>query len=318
ATFYSTEKRLRQLLKPMYENFIERLNDQPGGLEFLTVMRRDLLDALKVEDNPSLEALDSFLKEKILASLSPGNLQFRRITWDDPASLLEKIVSFEAVHPISKISDLKRRLGLGRRCFGYFHPSIPGEPLVFVEVALMENVAQTIEEVLSDDSPIPETEAKCAVFYSISSPHRGLSGINLGKLLIKQAIDAVNKGMPNISTFATLSPIPEFMPWLLRKLESAEIPDPFSSGEHLLKQEEEEAILVGAAQFGASGSGKQVLLDLLKAEEGHHKWTESLELSNALKAPLMRLCASYLLKNRKMQKASDPVENFHLQNGAVM
>ncbi|KAL3850896.1 hypothetical protein ACJIZ3_012778 [Penstemon smallii] len=199
SAFYRIERNLRHSLKPMYEVLFERLNTHPGGLRFLSIMRSDILSFLAEENIASLRALDSYLKEKLITWLSPANLQLHNVTWDDPASLLEKIVAYEAVHPISNLLDLKRRLGVGRRCFGYLHPAIPGEPLIFIEVALMENVAQTIQEVLWDDPPITESEATCALFYSISSTQPGLSGINLGKFLIKRVIDVVRKDMPRIS-----------------------------------------------------------------------------------------------------------------------
>ncbi|KAJ0082924.1 hypothetical protein Patl1_09922 [Pistacia atlantica] len=199
AAFYRIERNLRHALKPMYESLFERLNMHPGGLKFLSSLRADILYILAEENIASLRALDSYLKEKLSTWLSPAALELHQITWDDPASLLEKIVAYEAVHPISNLIDLKRRLGVGRRCFGYLHPAIPGEPLIFIEVALLKNVAQTIQEVLWNDPPIPECEATCALFYSISSTQPGLAGINLGKFLIKRVITLVKRDMPQIS-----------------------------------------------------------------------------------------------------------------------
>lgn len=262
-----------------------------------------------------MRALDSYLKEKLTTWLSPANLELHNITWDDPASLLEKIVEYEAVHPISNLLDLKRRLGVGRRCFGYLHPAIPGEPLIFIEVALMNNVAETIQEVLWDDPPIPEHEATCALFYSISSTQRGLSGINLGKFLIKRVIDVVKKDMPYISTFATLSPIPAYMQWLLSKLASAEKSES-TFRENLLKPKEEKALLDASEEFSSGKNGTEVMLYLLTST--NYEWTNSDKLVSALRTPLLRLCARYLLKEKKRGKALDSVANFHLQNGAMI
>lgn len=131
----------------------------------------------------------SYLKEKLIPWLSPAHLELHNITWDGPASLLEKIVAYEAVHPISNLIDLKKRLGIGRRCFEYFYPAIPGESLIFIEVALVKDVAASIQP--------------------------GLSGVNLGKFLIKRVVDVVKKDMPNICVFATLSPITGFRQWML-------------------------------------------------------------------------------------------------------
>ncbi|KAK3021935.1 hypothetical protein RJ639_046134, partial [Escallonia herrerae] len=218
-------------------------------------------------------------------SLSPANPELHQITWDDPASLLEKIVAYEAVHPISNLIDLKRRLGVGRRCFGYLHPAIPGEPLIFIEVALMKNVAQTIQEVLWDDPPTPEREATSALFYSISSTQ----------------------------TFATLSPIPGYVQWLLSKLASAE-----RSGstfeENMLEPEEERALMGASVETDAGKNGMEVMWNLLTST--NHEWTNSPILVSALKPPLLRLCARYLLQEKKRGKALDSVANFHLQNGA--
>ncbi|XP_024950855.1 uncharacterized protein LOC102616729 isoform X2 [Citrus sinensis] len=286
GSFYRIERNLRHALKPMYEGLFERLNMHPGGLKVLTSLRADILSILAEENIASLRALDSYLKEKLGTWLSPAALELHQITWDDPASLLEKIVAYEAVHPISNLLDLKRRLGVGRRCFGYLHAAIPGEPLIFIEVALLKNVAQTIQEVLWDDPPIPECEATCALFYSISSTQRGLAGINLGKFLIKRVITLVKRDMPHISTFATISPIPGFIQWLLSKLASqsklAEVND--------------------ISQSSADRSGSAFRENILEPEE---------------EKALMDL-SEYLLQEKKRGKALDSVANFHLQNGAMI
>ncbi|RAL39503.1 unnamed protein product [Cuscuta campestris] len=314
SAFYRIERNLRHALKPMYEVLFERLNTHPGGLKFLSDMRADIISILADENVASLRALDSFLKEKLVTWLSPANLELHNITWDDPASLLEKIVAYEAVHPISNLIDLKRRLGVGRRCFGYFHPAIPGEPLIFIEVALMKDVAQTIQEVLWDDPPALECDASCALFYSISSTQPGLSGINLGKFLIKRVIDVVKKDLPNIYTFATLSPIPGYMQWLLSKLASSERSTP-TFRENLLNPDEERAILDASGELNTGRSGMEVLWNLLASKD--YEWTNSMILTSVLRAPLMRLCVRYLVHEKKRGKALDSVANFHLQNGAV-
>lgn len=329
SAFYRIERNLRHSLKPVYEVLFERLNTHPGGLKFLTILRADILSILAEENVASLRALDSYLKEKLSTWLSPAALELHQITWDDPASLLEKIVAYEAVHPISNLIDLKRRLGVGRRCFGYLHPAIPGEPLIFIEVALLKDVAQTIQEVLLDDPPVPECEAVCALFYSISSTQPGLSGINLGKFLIKRVITLVKRDMPHISTFATLSPIPGFMQWLLSKLASqsklAEAEDMSHSSadrsgstfwEEILEPEEEKALMDLSVGIASGKNGMEVMLNLLTSM--NYEWTNSAELLSALKPPLIRLCARYLLQEKKRGKALDSVANFHLQNGAMV
>ncbi|CAL0301142.1 unnamed protein product [Lupinus luteus] len=328
SSFYRIERNLRHALKPVYEDLFDRLNTHPGGLRFLSILRADILSILAEENIASLRALDSYLKEKLSTWLSPAALELHQITWDDPASLLEKIVAYEAVHPISNLLDLKRRLGTGRRCFGYLHPAIPGEPLIFIEVALLKDVAQSIQEVLWDSPPIPESEATCALFYSISSTQPGLAGINLGKFLIKRVITLVKREMSHISTFATLSPIPGFMQWLLSKLASqtllaeADMSQQLADGssstfyENILKPEEEEA-LMGLPKDTVDGTnGMEVMFNLLTSKS--YKWIHSPEFLSVLKDPLMRLCARYLLQEKKRGKALDSVANFHLQNGAMV
>uniref|UniRef100_A0A0A0M0R4 Malonyl-CoA decarboxylase n=1 Tax=Cucumis sativus TaxID=3659 RepID=A0A0A0M0R4_CUCSA len=338
SAFYSLERNLRHALKPTYEVLFERLNTHPGGLGFLSILRADILSILAEENTASLRALDTYLKEKLSMWLSPAVLELHQITWDDPASLLEKIVAYEAVHPISNLIDLKRRLGVGRRCFGYLHPAIPphynlkfspGEPLIFIEVALLKNVAQTVQEVLWDDPPIPESEATCALFYSISSTKPGLSGINLGKFLIKRVITLVKRDMPYINTFATLSPIPGFMQWLLSKLSSqsnraeTEVASSTSGDEsastfweNILEPEEERVIIESSQDFVTGMNGMEVMFRLLTLS--NHEWINSTKLLSALKQPLMRLCARYLVEEKKRGKALDSVANFHLQNGAMV
>ncbi|KAL5677458.1 hypothetical protein ACJX0J_013589, partial [Zea mays] len=278
------------------------------------------------EENVSaLRALDSYLKEKLVTWLSPAALTLHQITWDDPASLLEKIVAYEAVHPIRNLIDLKRRLGIGRRCFGYFHPAIPGEPLIFIEVALLKDMEASIQEVLWDDPPTPESEASCALFYSISSTQPGLSGINLGKFLLKRVIDMLRRDMPSVQNFATLSPIPGLMQWLLAKLASqiklseAESREGNSLGACSTFKEsillpDEERMIHDAIEQADGKQGIELLQDILKSRQ----WVKSDKLSAALKSPLMRLCARYLAREKKRGKALDAVANFHLQNGAMI
>ncbi|KAI4371156.1 hypothetical protein MLD38_019422 [Melastoma candidum] len=328
SAFYRIERNLRHALKPMYEVLFERLNTHPGGLKFLSVLRADILSILTEDNIAAVRALDSYLREKLSTWLSPANLELHQITWNDPASLLEKIVAYEAVHPISNLLDLKRRLGVGRRCFGYMHPAIPGEPLIFIEVALLKSVAHSIQEVLWLDPPIHEAEAGCALFYSISSTQPGLTGINLGKFLIKRVITLVKREMPNISTFATLSPIPGYLQWLLSKLAAqSKLAEDFSGQpvvdqagssfyENLLRPEEEQALLELPMEDKALKSGMEILLNLLATTEGD--WINCPEVVAALKAPLMRLCARYLIQEKKRGKALDSVANFHLQNGAMV
>ncbi|XP_020701536.1 malonyl-CoA decarboxylase, mitochondrial isoform X2 [Dendrobium catenatum] len=300
ASCYRTERNLRIALKPMYDIFFERLNAYPGGLKILAVLRADLLLVIEKEKLPSLRALDLYLKERLITWLSPAALHLHQITWDDPASLLEKIVAYEAVHPIRSLQDLRRRLSTGRRCFGYFHSAIPGEPLIFIEVALLKEVAKAIQEVLWDDPPFLENEATCALFYSISSSQ----------------------------VFATLSPIPGYVQWLLSKLAShlklgeeetenetdSEIVFSSTLKEHVLLPEEERMIFESGKALADGNSGIEILYNILSSTNS--EWSKSECLLSALKGPLMRLCIRYLLEKNKSGKTLDAVANFHLQNGA--
>ncbi|WOL12659.1 malonyl-CoA decarboxylase, mitochondrial isoform X2 [Canna indica] len=351
AMFFRMERNLRDALKPLYAGFFEKLNTHPGGLKLLTTLRADLL-ALPVKENvPSLRALEAYLKEKLITWLSPASLELHQITWDDSASLLEKIVAYEAVHPIRNLLDLKRRLSEGRRCFGYFHPAIPGEPLIFIEVALLKDIAASIQEVLWDSPPTPEIEATCALFYSISATQPGLSGINLGKFLIKRVIYLLRRDMPHITAFATLSPIPGFMQWLISKLasqiklakwESEDMKHISEKGsgsnfrEDILLPDEEVTILSSYIKWFNSGttseiefdesefmdqrehvsekSAMEIMYEILTSRD----WSKSVCLRESLKPSLLRLCARYLLKEKKRGKALDAVANFHLQNGSMV
>ncbi|KAH9303359.1 hypothetical protein KI387_014942, partial [Taxus chinensis] len=204
------------------------------------------------------------------------------------------------------------------------------EPLIFIEVALMKSLAQSIQEILWDEPPIPESDATTALFYSISSTQPGLAGINLGKFLIKRVIELVRQEMSHIKVFATLSPIPGFMQWLLSKLvsqsklaqstseNSTDLGEASASAfkENLLLPEEEKAIVDASMKLDGSISGTEVLLKLLSSDE--HDWTRSETLSEVLRTPMMRLCGRYLLKEKKRGKALDPVTNFHVQNGAIL
>ncbi|XP_039795103.1 malonyl-CoA decarboxylase, mitochondrial-like isoform X2 [Panicum virgatum] len=324
AALYRMERGLREALRPRYAGFLEAMNAQPGGLKLLAVLRADLLALLGEENAPALRALDSYLKEKLVTWLSPAALTLHQITWDDPASLLEKIVAYEAVHPIRNLIDLKRRLGVGRRCFGYFHPAIPGEPLIFIEVALHKDMAASIQEVLWDEPPTPESEASCALFYAISSTQPGLSGINLGKFLLKRVIDMLRRDMPSVQIFATLSPIPGFMQWLRAKLasqmklaetesqEGNSLEGASSTFRESILLPDEEKMIHDAIEQAHGKQGIELLQDILKTSQ----WVKSEKLSAALKSPLMRLCARYLAREKIRGKALDAVANFHLQNGA--
>jgi malonyl-CoA decarboxylase len=234
--------------------------------------------------------------------LNVGFLELRQITWNAAASLLEKLIAYEAVHEIKGWDDLKNRLALDRRCFAYFHPRMPNEPLIFVWVALVEGIADNVHVLLDPDAPLgnPET-ADSAIFYSISNAQAGLTGINFGNFLVKRVVDSLSRELPNIENFATLSPIPGFNLWL----DQCRLDENFD----LLTPEQSDVLMATAN----TDSPNAALIELLS----RNNWYLDVALSNILKMPLLRLCAHYLsLEKRAEGTAADSVAHFHLNNGA--
>lgn len=200
--------------EPRRQELLRRLNQSPGATATLVSMRVDLLRLLR--EHPELRRTDLDFVHLLRSWFNRGFLVLREISWNTPASILEKIVAYEAVHAINDWDDLRRRLyPPDRRCYAYFHPTMPDEPLIFVEVALTKNIPSSIQAVLAEDRPQRDaSETRVAVFYSISNCQYGLQGISFGNLLIKQVADELSQALPQIETFATLSPIPGLMRWL--------------------------------------------------------------------------------------------------------
>ncbi len=225
-----------------------------------------------------------------------GFLDLKRITWDAPAALLEKLISYEAVHEIRSWSDLKNRLASDRRCFAFFHPRMPNEPLIFVEVALVSGMADNIQTLLDVDAPGHDPEAAdTAIFYSISNAQSGLAGISFGGFLIKRVVDDLAKEFKRLKVFATLSPAPGFRAWLERALEA----------EGLLSAAEAKVL----AEHAGTADGAEVLRALLDGP-----WDD--DAKRLLERPLMRLFARYLLREKHAGRPLDPTARFHLSNGA--
>jgi malonyl-CoA decarboxylase len=204
---------------------INMLNLAPGGTRRLLAMRTDLLKA--PGGNGGLKALDSEFEDAFTAWFNAGFLELRRLGWDTPAAVLEKIIQYEAVHSIAGWDDLRSRVEpADRRCYGFFHPQMPDEPLIFVEVALTEELPGTIGAILSADrKTVDPREASHAIFYSISNCQDGLRGIPFGNFLIKRVAGLLSKELPQLETFATLSPLPGFAGWLKQELgDKAKVP----------------------------------------------------------------------------------------------
>jgi malonyl-CoA decarboxylase len=290
------ERDLRQALEPPRVKLLTHFNALPVGVKFLVDMRAELM-ALSAGD-PVLAGLEGDLKNLLASWFDVGFLELTRITWDAPAALLEKLIVYEAVHEIRSWADLKNRLEADRRCFAYFHPRMPEEPLIFVEIALVQGIADNVQSLLDENAPVGDPgEADTAIFYSISNCQRGLAGISLGDFLIKRVVDSLAAELPHIKTFATLSPVPGFRHWLERRLAE--------EGDALLTTGEQRALgqMDGAPAFAA----------LLARPD----WPRDEVLAQALRAPLTRLAARYVLTEKTPRgRALDPVAHFHLTNGA--
>lgn len=214
-------------VEPPRQELVRRLNQVPGATRQLVDMRADLLRLVSPDD--PLMRIDSDFRHLFASWFNRGFLVLRRISWESPAHILEKIIQYEAVHAITSWDDLRRRVEPeDRRCFAFFHPAMPDEPLTFVEVALTRGIASSIHTLLSDErTPLAPHEADTAIFYSISNCQAGLARISFGNSLIKQVVNDLATELPGLSTFATLSPMPQFTRWLRELgLEATSLPKP--------------------------------------------------------------------------------------------
>lgn len=205
------------------QELARRLNQVPGATGQLVEMRKDLLGLMR--DAPELAVVDLDFRHLFASWFNRGFLVLRPINWESPAEILEKIIAYEAVHEIGSWQELRRRVQPeDRRCFAFFHPTMPSEPLIFVEVALTRGIASSVQNVLSDKRDIIRAEeADTAVFYSISNCQDGLAGISFGNSLIKQVVADLSRELPGLKTFVTLSPIPGLTRWISEI--GAELPD---------------------------------------------------------------------------------------------
>ncbi|MBY0329181.1 MAG: malonyl-CoA decarboxylase, partial [Acetobacteraceae bacterium] len=230
--------RLRRALEPPRIRLLTQFTTIPDGMKFLVDLRAELL---RLRDaDPLLAGLEADLKGLLANWFDVGFLELRRIDWNSPAALLEKLVQYEAVHRIRTWRDLKNRLDSDRRCYAFFHPRMPDEPLIFVEVALVKGLSDSVQRLLDEKAPVLDArEADTAIFYSINNCQRGLDGISFGNFLIKRVVGLLGEDLPNVKAFATLSPIPGFLRWLQGRLAGADGP--------ALLTEEEAAALRAAA-----------------------------------------------------------------------
>ena len=278
-----TAAALAAAAEPRRRELLHLMNTAPDGTSDILAMRAALLDALP--RRPELKMVDDDFVHLFRSWFNRGFLELHRIDWGTPALVLEKITEYEAVHQILDWDDLRRRLQADRRCFGFFHPSLPDEPLIFVEVALCNGLAGSITDLLFG-AVEPEVDADTAIFYSISNCQRGLTGISFGNFLIKQVVRELAAENPRLRTFATLSPIPGFRKWLVRTAQEGRLP--------------------------AGPSGGEVGLDGIETPG----WPADHAPGPDSKADLLRLCAHYLLREKRGIHPLDPVARFHLRNGA--
>jgi malonyl-CoA decarboxylase len=293
------ERQLRRALQPPRLRLLTQFNALPEGVKFLVDLRADLL-ALRSDDS-YLQGLDNDLRELLLSWFDTGFLDLRVIDWDSPASLLEKLVAYEAVHQITSWQDLRNRLDSDRRCYALFHPRMPEEPLAFVEVALVQGMANSIQALLDEKAPrMDPQQADAAIFYSISNTQKGLKQISFGDYLIKRVVQTLLREFPRIRIFATLSPIPGFRRWLQA------LPEPELSAAFLPEDLAELPAL-------SNDRGLKQTVDGLLADNG---WAAEPKRAAALQRPLMLLAARYLVAKRGDGQPLDSVARFHLRNGA--
>jgi malonyl-CoA decarboxylase len=276
-------RHLHETAEPRLQELLRRLNLAPGGTSVLVRMREDVLD--KIAGHPELKRIDADFKHLFVSWFNRGFLVLKRIDWSTPASILEKIIHYEAVHEINGWSELRGRLDPpDRKCFAFFHPTLDDDPLIFVEVALTRGIPEAIAPLLEPSRlPIDPRRATTAVFYSISNCQPGLQGVSFGNFLIKQVVEELRRELPHLKTFVTLSPVPGFAHWLTRD---------------------------GAA--GLADAEQQAL----KALETPG-WHWDADAARRIQPVLCKTVASYLLNAKHSSgKPRDPVARFHLNNGA--
>ena len=278
---------LHAAAEPRRQELFRRLNLAPGGTAALVGMREDLIPHLP--EHAELEAVDADFVQLFSSWFNRGFLVLRRIDWTTPANILEKIIRYEAVHEIRDWDDLRNRLEpADRRCYGFFHPQLVDEPLIFVEVALTQEIPAAVGPLLDlSRTPIAATDATTAVFYSISNTQRGLGGVSFGNFLIKQVVEDLTRELPNLTTFVTLSPAPGFAAWLAREREAETSPALTDSAKERLKALDEP------------------------------NWHADPAKAEPVKEALAAAAAYYFLRAKTANgRPIDPVARFHLGNGA--
>ncbi|KAA5606738.1 malonyl-CoA decarboxylase [Roseospira marina] len=313
----AAEGQMRDALVPPRLRLLKQFNALPRGIKFLVDMRAELKRLAR--ENPALRGLERDMRDLLASWFDIGFLELQRITWNSPAAFLEKIITYEAVHEIRSWADLKDRLDHDRRLYAFVHPNMPEEPLIFVEVALVHGIAGNVHDLLDMSAPALDPEdADTAIFYSISNAQEGLAGISFGNFLIKQVVERLSHSFPKVTTFSTLSPIPGFRTWLDHRLAEGEPGLLLPAERKVLTQLSETGGDEGDSTGTPSGTKGQ-----FKALIADPEWPNHEPVANALKTPLTRLCARYLVNERRPPRVEgrpatvlDPVAHFHLTNGA--
>lgn len=289
------EVRMQKALASPRGRIMQRIAVEPDGMRFLVDMRAELLGHIRSDKR--LLPLEAELENTFSSWFDVAFLELRRISWDSPASLIEKLIQYEAVHDIRSWADVKNRLDSDRRCYGFFHAKLPNEPLIFVEVALLDHVAEGITPLL-DEAAAPEdlSKATTAIFYSISNTQTGLKGVSFGDSLIKTVVESLKHEFPRLKTFATLSPIPGFRAWL---------PKHIAAMLDLLDDKFKQQL------------GNEIGYSPPTAEHVLGRLSNPLELADksSVREFLERAVASYLT-HMVDGRPADPVARFHLGNGA--
>ncbi|GHT82677.1 malonyl-CoA decarboxylase [Betaproteobacteria bacterium] len=299
---WNAEAQLRAAMRSQRLRILTQFNAIPQGVKFLVDLRADLLRF--VVDDPLLKPLDRELENRLTAWFDVGFLELRQITWESPAALLERVIKYEAVHAIHSWQDLKNRLDSDRRCYAFFHPRMPLEPLIFVETALTETLADNVQRLLDINAPLGDPgKADAAIFYSITNTQAGLRGVSFGNFLLKRVLADLQRDFPRLRTFSTLSPLPGLIRWARQ--------NPQELGAVLAAMSSTERKKLLASDAGRSEA--DLVAALLDADI---EWPENEKLLAALHEPLLRLAARYLTEAKRGDRPYDAVARFHLGNGA--
>jgi malonyl-CoA decarboxylase len=277
--------RLQAAVEPPRQELFRRFNMAQGGVAVLVGMRRHLLKTL--DAHPERAGVDADFTRLFRSWFNRGFLFLQRIEWRTSALVLEQLIEYEAVHQIQGWGDLRRRLEADRRCYAFFHPALPDEPLIFVEAALMRGMPAKVQPLLDPEAAVTDPAgADCAVFYSITNCQEGLRGVSFGNFLIKQVAEELSRDFPQLKTFATLSPVPGFGAWLM-------------DGDYALAMDDRPTAI-------------RKIIAKLRVREA----PADPPIGPAIQQELSRLCAYYLMYAKRGTAPLDPVARFHLANGA--